>query len=88
MQHSPESHVRSVSWSRRPHHLWNTKSQSTSRTKEIINKTSIRPIVMHRAECWTLSQKDKQNLDVIQKKVSTEEDLWPSTGLRHLEKQI
>ena len=44
--------------------------------------------MMHRAECWTLPQKDEQNLDVIQKKVSTEQDLWPSMELRHLEKQI
>jgi hypothetical protein len=44
--------------------------------------------MMHRAECWTLSQNDEQNLDVIQKKLSTEQDLWPCMGLRHLEKQI
>jgi len=88
MQHSPESHVRSVSWSKRTHHLWNTKSQFIFRTKEVIHKTTIRPIIMHRAECWTPFQKDEQNVDVIQKKVTPEQDLWPSMGLRHLEKQI
>jgi hypothetical protein len=58
------------------------------RTKEVINITSIRPIMMNRAECLTLSQKDEQNADVIQKKVSPEQDLWSSMGLRHLEKHI
>lgn len=43
---------------------------------------------MHRAEYWTLSQKDEQNLDVIQKKESIAQNLWPSTGLKHMEKQV
>jgi hypothetical protein len=45
------------------------KSNFISRTTKILLYTTVRPIVLYRAKCWTLSQTNKKMVDVFERKI-------------------
>jgi hypothetical protein len=45
------------------------KSNFISRTMKILLYKTVRPIVLYRAKCWTLSQINKKMVDVFERKI-------------------